>query len=142
MDMQELSRWLSQQTGENFAMSITEAVAMAKRDTLAEIQRLHPRRVRGHNLDDRWVHIGRSKKYNDITYRSGTGVSIPVMFYSDYFARWELTGAFGRMILYGKRKGERGPTYPSKNDFYGNNMQFINTFFAGRVKEYLAKDWR
>ncbi len=142
MDMRELSEWLTKQTGDNLAMSITEAVAKAKQDTLAEIQRLHPKRVRGHNLDTRWVHIGRSKQYNQITYRSGEGVVIPVMFFSDYFARWEITGAFGRMILYGKRKGERGPSYKSNSDFYQQNINFINGFLANRIKEYLTKDWR
>lgn len=123
-------------------MSLTDAVALAKRDTLAEIQLLHPRRVRGHQLSESWVHIAKSDKYNKISYRSGSGVNIPVMFYSDYFARWEITGAFGRMILRGKRKGEYGPTYSSKSDFYQQNMQFINDFFVNRVKSYIVKEWR
>ena len=143
MNMQELSEWLKSKTGDELAMTISEAVALAKQDTLAEIRRLYPRRARGHDVDDRWLNIGRSKKYADITYRSGSGVVIPVMFYSNYLARWEITGAFGRVILRGKkRKGQRGPAYQSKSDFYAQNIHYINAFMATRVKEYLTKKWR
>ena len=112
--MQELSEWLKNNTGENLAGNIADAVARAKLDTLAEIQRLHPKRVRGHNLDNDWVRLSSSKQNAQVSYQSGKGVVIPVMFYSTYFARWEMTGAFGRIIKSGKmRKGQYGPTYIS-----------------------------
>ena len=141
--MQELSEWLKNNTGENLAGNIADAVARAKLDTLAEIQRLHPKRVRGHNLDNDWVRLSSSKQNAQVSYQSGKGVVIPVMFYSTYFARWEMTGAFGRIIKSGKmRKGQYGPSYESRNDFYQQNSDIIDEFMANRVYEYMIKKWR
>ena len=141
--MQELSEWLKNNTGENLAGNIADAVARAKLDTLAEIQRLHPKRVRGHNLDNDWVRLSSSKQNAQVSYQSGKGVVIPVMFYSTYFARWEMTGAFGRIIKSGKmRKGQSGPTYESRSDFYQQNSGIIDDFMATRIYEYLTNEWR
>ena len=141
--MQELSEWLKNNTGENLAGNIADAVARAKLDTLAEIQRLHPKRVRGHNLDNDWVRLSTSKQNAQIFYQSGKGVVIPVMFYSTYLARWEMTGAFGRIIKSGKvRKGQYGPTYESRSDFYQQNSGVIDDFMATRIYEYLTNEWR
>ena len=141
--MQELSDWLKNNTGENLAGNIADAVARAKLDTLAEIQRLHPKRVRGHNLDNDWVRLSTSKQNAQVFYQSGKGVVIPVMFYSTYLARWEMTGAFGRIIKSGKvRKGQYGPTYESRSDFYQQNSSTIDDFMATRIYEYLTNEWR
>ena len=141
--MQELSDWLKNNTGENLADNIADAVTRAKLDTLAEIQRLHPKRVRGHNLDNDWVRLSTSKQNAQVFYQSGKGVVIPVMFYSTYLARWEMTGAFGRIIKSGKvRKGQYGPTYESRSDFYQQNSSVIDDFMATRIYEYLTNEWR
>ena len=141
--MQELSDWLKNNTGENLAGNIADAVARAKLDTLAEIQRLHPKRVRGHNLDNDWVRLSTSKQNAQVFYQSGKGVVIPVMFYSTYLARWEMTGAFGRIIKSGKvRKGQYGPTYERRSDFYQQNSSAIDDFLATRIYEYLTNEWR
>ena len=104
--MKELSDWLNSNTGENLTGNMADAVTRAKLDTLAEIQRLHPKRVRGHGLENDWVRLSSSKQNAQVFYQSGKGVVIPVMFYSTYLARWEMTGAFGRIIKSGKvRKG-------------------------------------
>ena len=141
--MQELRDWLKNNTGENLAGNIADAVARAKLDTLAEIQRLHPKRVRGHNLDNDWVRLSTSKQNAQVFYQSGKGVVIPVMFYSTYLARWEMTGAFGRIIKSGKvRKGQYGPTYESRSDFYQQNGSVIDDYLANRIYEYLTNEWR
>ena len=141
--MKELSDWLKNNTGENLAGNIADAVARAKLDTLAEIQRLHPKRVRGHNLDNDWVRLSSSKQNAQVSYQSGKGVVIPVMFYSTYFARWEMTGAFGLIIKSGKvRKGQYGPTYESRSDFYQQNGSVIDDYLANRIYEYLTNEWR
>ena len=141
--MQELSDWLKNNTGENLADNIADAVTRAKLDTLAEIQRLHPKRERGHNLDNDWVRLSTSKQNAQVFYQSGKGVVIPVMFYSTYLARWEMTGAFGRIIKSGKvRKGQYGPTYESRSDFYQQNSSVIDDFMATRIYEYLTNEWR
>lgn len=141
--MKELSDWLKNNTGENLAGNIADAVVRAKLDTLAEIQRLHPKRVRGHNLDNDWVRFSTSKQNAQVFYQSGKGVVIPVMFYSTYFARWEMTGAFGRIIKSGKvRKGQYGPTYESRSDFYQQNGSVIDDYLANRIYEYLTNEWR
>ena len=130
-------------TGENLADNIADAVTRAKLDTLAEIQRLHPKRVRGHSLDNDWVRLSASKQNAQVSYQSGKGVVIPVMFYSTYFARWEMTGAFGRIIKSGKvRKGQYGPTYESRSDFYQQNSGIIDDSMANRVYEYMMDKWR
>ena len=141
--MQELSEWLKNNTGENLAGNIADAVARAKLDTLAEIQRLHPKRVRGHSLDNDWVRLSASKQNAQVFYQSGKGVVIPVMFYSTYLARWEMTGAFGRIIKSGKvRKGQYGPTYEGRSDFYQQNGSAIDDFMTTRIYEYLTNEWR
>ena len=141
--MKELSEWLKNNTGENLADNIADAVTRAKLDTLAEIQRLHPKRVRGHNLDNDWVRLSTSKQNAQVFYQSGKGVVIPVMFYSTYLARWEMTGAFGRIIKSGKvRKGQYGPTYESRSDFYQQNSSVVDDFMANRIYEYLTNEWR
>ena len=143
MNMEQLSDWLNSNTGENLAFNLADAVTRAKMDTLAEIQRLHPKRVRGHNLDNDWVRLSSSKQNAQVSYQSGKGVVIPVMFYSTYFARWEMTGAFGRIIKSGKmRKGQYGPTYESRSDFYQQNSGIIDDFMATRIYEYLTNEWR
>lgn len=143
MNMKELSDWLKTNTDENLAVSMADAVTRAKMDTLAEIQRLHPKRVRGHSLEDDWVRLSTSKQNAQVFYQSGKGVIIPVMFYSTYLARWEMTGAFGRIIKSGKvRKGQYGPTYESRSDFYQQNSDMIDEFMANRIYEYLVNGWR
>lgn len=142
MNMKELSDWLKTNTDENLAVSMADAVTRAKMDTLAEIQRLHPKRVRGHSLEDDWVRVSTSKQNAQVFYQSGKGVIIPVMFYSTYLARWEMTGAFGRIIKSGKvRKGQYGPTYESRSDFYQQNSDMIDEFMANRIYEYLVNGW-
>ena len=122
---------------------MADAVTRAKLDTLAEIQRLHPKRVRGHGLENDWVRLSTSKQNAQVFYQSGKGVVIPVMFYSTYFARWEMTGAFGRIIKSGKvRKGQYGPTYESRSDFYQQNSSAIDDFMTTRIYEYLTNEWR
>ena len=141
--MKELSDWLNSNTGENLTGNMADAVTRAKLDTLAEIQRLHPKRVRGHSLDNDWVRLSASKQNAQVSYQSGKGVVIPVMFYSTYFARWEMTGAFGRIIKSGKvRKGQYGPSYESRSDFYQQNSGIIDDFMANRVYEYMMDKWR
>ena len=141
--MKELSDWLNSNTGENLTGNMADAVTRAKLDTLAEIQRLHPKRVRGHGLENDWVRLSSSKQNAQVSYQSGKGVVIPVMFYSTYFARWEMTGAFGRIIKSGKvRKGQYGPSYESRSDFYQQNSGIIDDFMANRVYEYMIKKWR
>ena len=141
--MKELSDWLNSNTGENLTGNMADAVTRAKLDTLAEIQRLHPKRVRGHGLENDWVRLSSSKQNAQVSYQSGKGVVIPVMFYSTYFARWEMTGAFGRIIKSGKmRKGQYGPTYESRSDFYQQNSRVIDDFMATRIYEYLTNEWR
>ena len=141
--MKELSDWLNSNTGENLTGNMADSVTRAKLDTLAEIQRLHPKRVRGHGLENDWVRLSSSKQNAQVSYQSGKGVVIPVMFYSTYFARWEMTGAFGRIIKSGKmRKGQYGPTYESRSDFYQQNSRVIDDFMATRIYEYLTNEWR
>ena len=141
--MKELSDWLNSNTGENLTGNMADAVTRAKLDTLAEIQRLHPKRVRGHGLENDWVRLSSSKQNAQVSYQSGKGVVIPVMFYSTYFARWEMTGAFGRIIKSGKmRKGQYGPTYESRSDFYQQNSGIIDDCMATRIYEYLTNEWR
>ena len=141
--MKELSDWLNSNTGENLTGNMADAVTRAKLDTLAEIQRLHPKRVRGHGLENDWVRLSSSKQNAQVSYQSGKGVVIPVMFYSTYFARWEMTGAFGRIIKSGKvRKGQYGPTYESRSDFYQQNGSVIDDYLANRIYEYLTNEWR
>ena len=141
--MKELSDWLNSNTGENLTGNMADAVTRAKLDTLAEIQRLHPKRVRGHGLENDWVRLSTSKQNAQVSYQSGKGVVIPVMFYSTYFARWEMTGAFGRIIKSGKvRKGQYGPTYESRSDFYQQNGSVIDDYLANRIYEYLTNEWR
>lgn len=141
--MKELSDWLNSNTGENLTGNMADSVTRAKLDTLAEIQRLHPKRVRGHGLENDWVRLSSSKQNAQVSYQSGKGVVIPVMFYSTYFARWEMTGAFGRIIKSGKvRKGQYGPSYESRSDFYQQNSGIIDDFMANRVYEYMMDKWR
>ena len=111
--MQELSDWLKNNTGENLAGNIADAVARAKLDTLAEIQRLHPKRVRGHNLDNDWVRMSTSKQNAQVFYQSGK-----------------------------VRKGQYGPTYESRRDFYQQNGSVIDDYLANRIYEYLTNEWR
>ena len=58
--------------------------------------------------------------------------------YANYFSRWYITGAFGRIIKgSGPRQGEKGPTYPSRDDYFGKNKAAIEDYFRQQLEEYL-----
>ena len=60
--------------------------------------------------------------------------------YANYFTRWYNTGAFGRVIRgRGPRRGERGPTYPARGDYFGSNKAAIEAYFRQQLEEYLQK---
>lgn len=59
--------------------------------------------------------------------------------YANYFSRWYNTGAYGRIIKYGLRRGEKGPKYPARGNYFESNKAAIIDYFNGQVELYLEK---
>lgn len=57
--------------------------------------------------------------------------------YANYFARWYNTGAYGRVIRYGKRKGQKGPSYGPRGHYFESNKAAIEEYYAACIDTYL-----
>ena len=135
MTLEELAEKLKEYSERGFYSDIVEAHRFAMNATRNFIARTHPQvAFGGKKLGDNLFKI--YKKEFEIV---GDG-NIKSMIYADYFARWYNTGAQGRIIRgRGARRGERGPSYPPRGDYFGSNKAAIEDFFAKQLEEYLKK---
>jgi len=131
MTLAELHQQIREYVNKGYYHDVAEAVRDAQLATRDFVARTYPKTAfSGKHLGGKQIIVG---KYDVQAERIQTTV------YANYFSRWYNTGAFGRVIRYGKRRGERGPIYPSRGSYFESNRAAIDEFFARRLEDYLQK---
>ena len=131
LTFQDLNKKIQDYIQRGYQQDVYVAVREAQKATRDFIARTHPQTAfDGKTLGGKQIIIG---KY-DID-ASKTVANI----YANYFSRWYNTGAFGRIIRYGKRRGDRGPTYPSRGSYFESNRAAIVDYFNKQIERYLEK---
>ncbi len=132
MTLDELAKSIKEYTDKGFYRDVAAAAREAQLQTRDFIARTHPQRVfDGKSLGGRQIVVG---KYQV------TAGAINTNLYANYFSRWYNTGAFGRIIRgRGPRRGQHGPTYPSRGAYFENNKAAIEEYFAQQLEISLKK---
>ena len=132
MTLDELQKKIQNYIDRGFYQDVATAAREAQRATRHFIARTHPRTAfEGKTLGGNQIIIG---KYDVHADRILTNI------YANYFSRWYNTGAFGRNIRgNGPRKGERGPSYPARGNYFESNRAAIEEYFREQLVEYLQK---
>lgn len=131
MTLAELQQQIREYVNKGYYNDVAAAVRDAQLATRDFVARTYPSMAfSGKHLGGKQIIVG---KYDVQAERIQTTV------YANYFSRWYNTGAFGRIIRYGKRRGERGPTYPSRGSYFENNKAAIEEYFRQHLVDYLQK---
>ena len=132
MTLADLQNQIQDYIDRGFYQDVAAAARDAQLATRDFIARTHPQKAfDDKTLGGNQIRIG---KYDVHADRIVTNI------YANYFSRWYNTGAFGRIIRgNGPRRGQRGPTYPSRGDYFESNKAAIEEYFAKRLEEYLQK---
>ena len=128
----ELRQKLDDYIAHGYYRDVAAAARDAQRATRYYIARTHPQvAFGGKRLGASQIIIGKFDIHAD---------KIESNVYANYFSRWYNTGTFGRAIRgSGPRRGETGPTYPARGDYFGSNKAAIEEYFRQRLVEYLQK---
>lgn len=114
-----------------YQQDVYAACREAQKATRDYIARTHPSTAfGGKKLAGSQIIIG---KYDIEASRVVTNI------YANYFSRWYNTGAFGRIIKYGIRRGIRGPEYASRGSYFESNKAAIVDYFNNQVERYLER---
>ena len=132
MTLSELQQKIQDYIDGGFYQDVAVAAREAQIATRDYIARTHPHKAfGGKDLGGSQIRLGKYDVHAD---------KIDTNIYANYFSRWYNTGAFGRTIRgNGPRRGQRGPTYPPRGDYFGSNKAAIEEYFAERLEEYLQK---
>ena len=131
MTLDELQKKVEEYAAHGFYQDIVDAATAARQSTRLYIARTHPQTAfGGKKLSEGMFIRGR--------FEIGASV-IDTRIYANYFARWYNTGAKGRIILYGKRKGKKGPTYEARGSYFESNKDAIEEYYANEIMKYLEK---
>ncbi len=131
MTLDELQKKVEAYAAHGFYQDVVDAATMARQSTRLYIARTHPQTA-----------FGGRKLSGDMFIRGHFGIQASVIdarIYANYFARWYNTGAKGRIILYGKRKGQRGPVYEARGSYFESNKAAIEDYYANEIIKYLEK---
>ncbi len=133
MTLEELNKTIQNYIDHGYYKDVAAAAREAQKVTRDYIARTHPKKAfGGKDLGGGQIIIGKYDVHAE---------SILTNVYANYFSRWYNTGAFGRIIRgRGPRRGERGPEYPARGDYFGNNKAAIEDYFRQRLEEYLTKN--
>lgn len=133
MTLAELQKRVQEYIDHGYYQDVAAAARDAQRATRAFIARTHPSTAFGGK------NITAGKKIQLGSYDVHADRIITNM-YANYFARWYNTGTFGRVIRgRGPRRGQRGPTYPSRGSYFESNKAAIEDYFAKSLERYLQK---
>lgn len=134
MTLAELNKLVEDYIAHGYDRDVQEACRQAQLDTRLFIERTHPHvAFGGKDLTSRprQIIIGSYKI---------TAESINTNVYANYLARWYSTGAQGNIIRgRGPRRGQRGPTYEPRGQYFEHNSGAIEEYFCNRVKELLSR---
>lgn len=132
MTLDELQKQVREYTAKGFYQDVAAASRDAQLATRAYIARTHPQSAfEGRALGGKQIIVG---KYEV------TASVINANVYANYFSRWYNTGAFGRLIRgRGPRRGQRGPSYPSRGSYFESNRQAIEDYYAAELDKSLQK---
>lgn len=131
MTLAELQKQIQDYIDRGYYQDVAAAARDAQLAVRDFIARTHPQTAfAGKQLGGKQIIIGKYDVHAD---------RIEANVYANYFSRWYNTGAFGRIIRSGARKGEKGPTYPSRGSYFESNKAAIEDYYAQRLEEYLQK---
>ena len=133
MTLEELNRKIQDYIDHGYYQDVAAAAREAQRATRDYIARTHPKTAfGGKSLGGEQIRVGKYDVHAD---------SILTNVYANYFSRWYNTGAFGRIIRgRGPRRGQYGPSYPARGDYFGSNKAAIEEYFRKQLEEYLEKN--
>lgn len=130
MTLDELQQKIQEYTNKGFHQDVVNAAYEARKATRLFIARTHPRTAfSGRTLSEDMFIRGRFDIQESV---------IDARIYANYFARWYNTGAYGRIIRYGKRKGQKGTSYPARGNYFESNRAAIEEFYASSINNYLT----
>ncbi|EPD71891.1 MULTISPECIES: hypothetical protein [Acidaminococcus] len=131
MELIDLQKKVQDYVNSGFAHDVVQAARQAQEATRLFIKRTHPATgFDGQNLTNMIVK-GAFKV-------EGTG-KVVANVYANYFARWYNTGALGRIILRGPRKGQKGPTYAARGAYFDQNADAIRQYYMDYLIDYLER---
>ena len=133
MTLEELNAKIQDYIDHGYYKDVAVAVRDAQRATRYFIYRTHPTTAFGGKniVSGNKILLGSYDVHADM---------ILANIYANYFARWYNTGAFGRIIRgRGPRRGQRGPTYSARGDYFGSNKAAIEDYFRQQLEEYMQK---
>ena len=132
MTLEELNKHIENYIRNGYYKDVAAAARQAQLATRDYIARTHPQvAFSGKRLGGNQIIIGKYDVH-------ATGIVTNV--YANYFSRWYNTGAFGRIIRgRGPRRGQHGPSYPSRGSYFDSNKAAIENYFARQLEEYLQK---
>lgn len=129
MTLDELEKEVDEYIAHGFYQDVVDAAYEARKTTRLFIARTHPQTAfDGKALSEGMFIRGRFDVQPSV---------IDARIYANYFARWYNTGAYGRIILYGKRKGQKGPSYPARGNYFESNQKAIEEYYANEIDKYL-----
>ena len=133
MTLEELNKKIQDYIDHGYYKEVEKATGFALNATQHFIARTYPKSAfDGEKLGGFDEQIRQLKKIEVSAHAIAGGI------YANYFSRWYNTGAFGRIIKgSGPRQGEKGPTYPSRDDYFGKNKAAIEDYFRQQLEEYL-----
>lgn len=131
LTLRDLSEKVQEYMRRGYQQDVYAACREAQKATRDFIARTHPSTAfGGKKLAGSQIIIG---KYDIEASRVVANI------YANYFSRWYNTGAFGRIIKYGYRRGIKGPEYPARGSYFESNKAAIVDYFNIQVERYLER---
>lgn len=141
MELEQLKAQIQEYADNGFEADINKAAYDARLKTKHFIERTHPTTAfSGKNLIHDDINNADEIIRGSFKIEGGSGGNILANIYSNYFARWYNTGAYGRTIRYGKRKGQKGTHYPPRGAYYSSNKQAIEEFYSKCILDYMKSN--
>lgn len=137
--LEELRKQINAYSRGGFVADVVKASRQAREATRVYIMRTHPSTAFG-GMDILHDENHKGTILKGLYEVTSAGV-IDMNLYANYFARWYNTGAYGRTIRGdGPRKGERGPKYPSRGNYFTQNAKAIEEYYMNYMLDYLRKN--
>lgn len=131
--IEELQQKVQDYVDSGYAVDVAKAARQAQIATHDFIRRTHPSTAFGGKKINGYIIKG--------TFHAENRGVVVATIYANYFARWYNTGAFGRPIRgSGPRRGQKGPTYAPRGEYFAKNKQAIEEYFMSTLVHYLNEN--
>ena len=129
--LKDLNAKVQEYMRQGYQQDVYAAARVAQQATRDYIARTHPSTAfGGKKLGGSQIIIGKYDVSAD---------NVLTNIYANYFSRWYNTGAYGRTIKYGVRRGQRGTTYPPRGKYFESNRAAIIDYFNTQIERYLER---